>query len=359
MWFDTATQRKIVIVLAGFVVLAFVGLVYFQWGKGGGTGGGATFEVARINGHSIYLDEFRNLYEQIKEQYTDRISEENSQQMEKEIMNRTLRILIQKYLILQEADKAGVSVSDDETFRSIIRRKEFQTESGQFNEYLYKRLPSYYKNRLERETRENLIEQLFQIRLLDSVKISDLDLRLYYQQKYTKCKIRFILLKLPEKEKSRTDLLGLDEERIKLEKIVDKFLKIAKRTGNFIGAANSMGLKIHTTDYFTFFGPINKPGREDERWREIEVQDVYQQAFKLKPYQISDKISLPDGYTVLQLIARKNPDWNKFYYEVPQLRAELQNIHRNYLFQQWFITVINKSKIINNLDKLLGTDDKS
>lgn len=358
MWFDTATQRKIVIVLAGFVVLAFVGFVYFQWGKGG-TRGGVAFEVARINGHSIYLEEFRNLYERIKEQYRDKITEENSQQMEKEIMNRTLRVLIQKYLTLQEADKAGVSVSDNETFRNIIRRKEFQTESGQFNEYLYRRLPSYYKKRLENETRENLIEQLFQIRLLDSVKVSDLDLRLYYQQKYTKCKIRFVLLKLPKKEKTQTDLLGLDEERVKLEKIADKFIKIAKRTGSFIGAANSLGLKIHTTDYFTFFGPINKLGKEDERWRELEVQDVYQQAFKLRAYQISDKISLPDGYTVLQLIARKNPDWNKFYYEVPQLKAELENIHRNHVFQQWYITVIKKSKIINNLDKLLGTEDKS
>ncbi len=356
MWYEASSQRKIIIILAGFVALAFIGLVYFEWGKGGKSS--STFEVARVNGHSIYIPEFRNIYEQIREQYRDKITEENSQQMEREIMVYALRTLIQKYLILQEADKADVTVSENETFRNIIRKKEFQTESGQFNEYLYRQLPSSIKKKIEREAKEDLIEQLFKIRLLDSVKVSDLDLRLYFQQKYTKCKVRFVFLKLPEK-KRQTDLLGLDKDRIQLEKIIDKFLKIAKRTGNFISAANSLGLKVYTTDYFTFFGPITKTGKKDERWNELEFQDVYQQAFKLKPYQISEKISLPQGYTVLQLIGRKNPNWDKFYYELPKLKAELENIYRSYVFQQWYITVFKDSKIINNIDKLIGREEKS
>ncbi|MBN1898064.1 MAG: SurA N-terminal domain-containing protein [Spirochaetes bacterium] len=352
MVFDKETQRKVIMGVAILLAIAFIALVYFEWGKGGAASSG-TFEVARVNGHSIYIQEFRNLFEQVKEMNRERVDDDKTGQVNKELMIQTLYSLVQRYLILQEADRADVGVSENETFRNVIRRREFQTESGQFNEFLYRRLPSSFKKKLETDTREGLIEQLFLMRLLDSVKISDLDLRLYFQQKNTKCRVRFVYLKVPEGGGDK-NLLGMDENRVKIEKAIDRFIKMAKQS-NFDTAANALGLEVKATDYFSFFGPINKPG-SDNRWTDLEVQGTYQEAFKLKPFQVSDKISTPNGYIAIQLIGRMNPNWNTFYKDLPKLKAELEGLRRNYIRQQWYITVVQRSKIRNNLNKLLGED---
>ncbi len=355
MWFDKSTQKKMVIAMAGFLALAFIGLVYFEWGKGGTQGG--SFEVARINGRSIYIQEFRILYERIKESYSQ--DENNPAPKESDIMLQTLRSLIQKYIILQQAKKAGVSVSEEQIFRDVARRKEFQTDSGQFNEYLYHNIPTYLRKKIEQESKEGLVQQLFQLRILDSVKVSEFDLRLYFQQKYLKRKIQFVFIPLPEESNNIDNQLGLDENRVKIEKIVDNFIKLAISRGNFVAAANALGLKIQTTDYFTFFGTIQSPNDKNKRWKEIEIQNVYEQAFKLGLHQISDKISLPSGYAVIQVIGIESPDWKKFYYEIPTLTAELKQLYQNYTFNQWYVNVIKHSKIINNIDKLIGKDKKS
>jgi hypothetical protein len=353
--FDAKTERKVIIWIAGILALAFIGLVYFEWGKGGTSINSLNYEIARVNGKSIYLPEFTNEYQRIKDlYYKEKSVSENQEQTDKEIMITALRSLIQKYLILQAAKKAKVSVSEEEIFRNIIRMKEFTTESGQFNEYFYKSMPNSIKRKLEEETKENLIQQLFQIRILDAVKVSDLDLRIYFQKRNTERKIRFVILRSEKKEQKDQLLPTLDEDRLKIEKQIDNFVNILKATKNFQYASQVSGLKIYETDYFHFFGPIKKV-RSEERFNEIEIQDIYQKAFSLRKGEFSEKISLPDGYAVIQVIDSKEPDWNKFYYELPKIKAELENIYINYALNEWYISTIQNSKIVNNLERIMGS----
>ena len=347
-------KKSFVYAIIGFVILAFVALIYFEWGMGGRSG--TANEVARVNGRSIYIQDVKPIYEQLKERYKDQLTEENTDKMEKRIMTESIQMLVQKYILLQQAKKAKVGVSENEITRSISRIKDFQTEDGKFNLGLYQRLPAFYKKKLESDTKEDLTTQLFQMRLLDLVRTSELDLRAFFQEKYTKCKVQFVMVEVEKKTQTEMDaLLNVDQERIKAEKIIDQFVRITKRTRNFRGAAAALRLKVKTTDYFSFFHPINEIGT-NERYNEIEVQDIYVKAFELKPGQISDKITLNKGFVVLKVIARKNPNWDKFYKELPTLRMEYQAKIQRYVRNEWFMNIIQKAKIYNYLDKFYGQE---
>lgn len=344
-----AGNKKVIIIIAGLAVLAFLALVYFEWGKGGTS---SPNELARINGRSIYLQDIKPLYEQIKERYKDQISKENAQQVEKQIMFEALKVLIQKYIILDQAQKAKVGVSSDEILRTISRNPNLQTKDGKFNDRYYQSLPAFYKQKLEKETQEELITQLFQIRLFDLIKISDIDLRLFFMEKNTKSKIRFVFVEGTAQNQTQGDnLLSVNDDRMKAEKKIQQFMKIIKKTGNFTGTAASLGLAVRTTDYFGFFQPITRPGSQD-RFNEIEFQDIYLKAFSLKPYQISDQINLNKGFAVIQVLSKSSPNWDKFYKELPMLRAEYEAKLRQYVLQDWYMKAVTDSKIKNNLDKL-------
>lgn len=351
--FSTLANKKLVMTISLIGAVAFIGLIYFQWGRGGLSS--SPNEIASINGQSIYLQDIKPLYESIKERYKDQINDKNSQMIEKQIMYDALRVLMQKHLILQQAEKAKVTVSDDQIMQAVISQKEFQTEDGKFNPGLYARIPSFYKTQKENQMREELVSQLFQIRLFDTVKTSDLDLRLYFQEKYTTCKIKAVIVTIKEEQpkQSLDNLLQMNTERTKYEKIIDQFINRVKQTGDFVGTANAMGLKVNTTDFFTFFGPIKKEGSPD-RLNDIEFQEIYTKAFQLKPYQVSDKIALNHAFVAIQLIARTNPDWNKFYKELPTLRNEYEARLRQYALQDWYSTVVSRSKIVDNVEKLFG-----
>ncbi len=344
-------KKGVVYVIIGSVILAFLALIYFQWGMGGKAASGN--EIARVNGRSIYIQDIRPIYEQLKERYKEQITEENAGEIEKKIMTEAIQVLVQKYLFLEQAKKAKVSVSENEITRSISRIKDFRTEEGKFDLGLYYRLPAHYKQKLENDTKEDLTTQLFQMRLMDLVRISDIDLRIYFQEKYTECKVQFVMAEVEKKAQTEMDdLLNIDQDRMKAEKIIDQFLQIVKRTGNFRGTAARLGLKAKTTDYFGFFLPIKKVGSdEEERYNEIEVQDIYVNAFKLQPGQISDKITLNKGFVALKIISRRNPNWDKFYKELPELRIEYQaKIQRN-VINEWYNNVRQNSKIYNYLEK--------
>ncbi len=345
--FTELNNKKLVIGVSVVIALSFLLLIYLQWGKGG-IGGGSMGELARVNGHSIYMQDIKSLYQYYKEQYKDSINNENAKQIEKQIMIQALSGVIQKVLIQQEAEKAKIHVSGDQIFNSVARRKEFRTEDGNFNIALFQRLPEAYKKRLEKETEDDLKAQFFQMILVDGIKLSDLDVRIYFQEKNTLRKIRYAFVKVNEKQQS--ELLADNKVRMAAEAKINKILQIAKRTGNLVGAAASQGVKVKTTDYFTFFGRISD--LKGDEIRDLEVEDTYMNAFRMrKPGEISDKISLNTGFMVIQLVGQKSPDWKNFYKELYKLRAEYEGAVKQWVFRDWYTTVYQNAKKISYLDK--------
>ncbi len=344
--FTKLNNRKLVLTISLLAATSFLLLIYLQWGRGGLSGGAG--ELAKVNGHSIYMQDIKSLYEYYKEKYKDQINNDNAKAMEKQIMMRALSGVIQRILILQEAEKAKVHISGDQIFNAVARKKEFRTEDGRFNIRLFERLPKSYKQKLKKETEDELKIQFFQMRLLDGVKLSDLDVRIYFQEKNTKCKIRYAFIKVEETQKS--ELLADSKVRMQSETRINKILQIAKKTGNLISAAASQGVRVKTTGYFTFFGKISDNNKKEIK--DLEVEDVYMNAFRLrKPGQISGKISLNNGFAIVQLINKIQPDWKNFYKELYTLRAEYEGAVKQWEFRDWYSTVYRNSRLVSYLDK--------
>ncbi len=116
------------------VVLVFVLLVFVDWG-GGGTGGpGGTADAAVRVGDKVvtrqdFLGQMRRFEQQYSQQFGDRWPEIKDQV---NLFDETLAYFTNRTLLLEEARRAGVHVSDQELRDDIASTPVFQGENGEF-----------------------------------------------------------------------------------------------------------------------------------------------------------------------------------------------------------------------------------
>ncbi len=344
--FEKLGQKKVIIWVAGIAAVAFIGLVYFEWGKGGlSRKNTINPEIARVNGISIYKSDLRDLYERIIDYMREQGKEELSEEDTKQAVLTALRWKLQRLILLAEARKAEVRVSENQIFELVKRRPEFRDKNGRFNYMLYMQYSPSTRKRIEKEMKDELMETLFRIRLDDAIKTSSIDARFYYMERSIKRKIAYVYFPV-KKENSTNSLTGiLETERLKAEELCNKFLKILKKTKNFNLTASLTGKRIKYTDYFSFFGPIKSIGGK-KRIKELEEQDLYINAFRLRKGEVSDKIVLSSGYVIIKVVGIKDLKWKNFVKKLPQIKSELERIRREYVYNDWFNYAQRNNKII-------------
>lgn len=188
-------QPWIIKMVMGGVVLAFIGTIFFAWGMGGQT---TRNTLATVEGTAITLPEFQtayqNLYNFYQQQYKDRFTPELAQALG--LKRQVLDNLIQRHLLLQEAQKEGLVVTNAELIAHIQEYPAFQVE-GKFDKERYRRLLQL--NRLspgefeQRQKRDLLIAKLERM-ITESVRVSEAELKEAYAKEYGKIKFRFLTL---------------------------------------------------------------------------------------------------------------------------------------------------------------------
>ncbi len=124
------------------IILAFVGTIFYSWGMGGAsTSSGGV--VATVEGVEIHFNEydktFTNLINFYREQFKNQFSEDLIQKLD--LKTQALDALIQRKLLLLEAENLNIQVSDAELIEQIQSFPAFQKE-GKYN-------PAYYNNYLK------------------------------------------------------------------------------------------------------------------------------------------------------------------------------------------------------------------
>ena len=105
------------------IIFAFVGTIFYSWGMGGasGSGGGA---IATVEGEEIYQQEyeqtFNNLVDFYRQQFRNQFSDDMIKKLD--LKTQALEALIQKKLLLMEAEKQNLKVSDTELIFHKIGR---------------------------------------------------------------------------------------------------------------------------------------------------------------------------------------------------------------------------------------------
>jgi peptidyl-prolyl cis-trans isomerase D len=142
-------------------ILILVAVTFISWGGYSLIREKNKTYAAKVNGVTIEWNDFNDAYQNTVKQYRDALGPSFSEKMveEMKLPERVLDELISKVLMMQEAKRLGLTVSDDELRASIESLPTFQLE-GQFDRRMYERalrLNRLTPEQFEQMQRENLV----------------------------------------------------------------------------------------------------------------------------------------------------------------------------------------------------------
>lgn len=138
--------------------------------------------AARVNGRTITAADFEQQYGQALRSYQQRAGQALSREMADQLGLRSLVMnqLVERQLVLEEAARQGLRVSDDEVSRAVNDMPGFRDSQGRFDLELYKRAtsntfgsPKAYEDRL----REDLTYQRMLALVRESAKVPEDEVR--------------------------------------------------------------------------------------------------------------------------------------------------------------------------------------
>ncbi|HER62447.1 MAG TPA: hypothetical protein ENO11_00510, partial [Desulfobacteraceae bacterium] len=189
-------QKSTIVKLVFWAIIAtFVGTIFLVWGKGD-DGRDETPAVAiSVNGTDISYNEYQNAYNDLYQLYQNIYRDQFTPALEKQlgIRKQVVESLIDETLLLQEAKKLKISVSQKELVDSIATIPAFQ-DNGVFNKELYLQVLSY--QRLSPEDFEALQKQQLliakaQAKIQEGVSVSDEDIEQEYRDQNEKVNLVF------------------------------------------------------------------------------------------------------------------------------------------------------------------------
>ena len=198
---DFLRKRKrnwIIIFFLGLIILSFV--VFYGAGKMHDDP--TNLQVAQVNGETITQQEFAVAYGRAVDRYQQMLKGSLTPEMIKglNLKGTLLEELIQKKLILQEARRLGLTVPDDDLAAQLAQAPEFQV-AGRFSKERYLQL--LQANRIlpaqfEEDQRDQLtIQRLYSV-VLDSVHITDAEVRDRYRFDQEKLNLNYIKLPISD-----------------------------------------------------------------------------------------------------------------------------------------------------------------
>jgi len=172
-----------------FVIVAFIGTSLFYFGSSSLRGTGERSAApATVNGEEIPAARFqrmqRNYLEYYRRTYRQDISPEMAERMG--LTQQVISDLVQEALIIQQAAREGITVSDEELRLRIQSIPAFQ-EEGRFNRDRY--LAQLKQARLdpgefETEVRRDLERQRMEALVKDGIKVTDAEVEQAYMTRF-------------------------------------------------------------------------------------------------------------------------------------------------------------------------------
>ena len=137
--------------------------------------------ASKVNGHEIsvqdYNSEYTRMVEQARQMYGEKFNDEMAQEMGLGV--QVLDELENRELILEQATKMGITVSDDELRIALFSQKAFST-GGKFDPNLYRRYlqqqgksPETFENEIRTDRMLSKLQNL----VTDFVKVSEPEIR--------------------------------------------------------------------------------------------------------------------------------------------------------------------------------------
>ena len=181
----------LVLVIFAFVVFYIPDLL----APAGGVG--LTGEVARVDGISISAQQFLQRYRRQEQVYRAQLGQQYSPALMQQLglEDLVLRRLIQDALLVVEAERQGLTVSDEEVANRIVRDSTFQSNGQFIGRAAY--LQTLSQNGLtagqfEAELRNQILRQKLQTLVTDGVLVSSEEVEREYRNRNEMAKLEYV-----------------------------------------------------------------------------------------------------------------------------------------------------------------------
>ncbi len=221
--------------LLGLVILAFIAFYIPDFLSA--TGATASGEVAWVDGTPITSQEFLRSYRAQEQQYRQQLGSQFSPDLMRQLGfdNLVLRQLVQNQILLLEAQRQGLSVTDQEISDFIVTFPAFQRD-GKFigrEAYLsFLAQRSLSASQFEQQMREDLMVQKLQSLVTDGVVVSDAELEEEYRRRNEKLHLEYVFV--PKSEFEAQVQVTDEEARSYFDSDPKKFERPVQRKVRFI-----------------------------------------------------------------------------------------------------------------------------
>ena len=200
------------------VVAAFVGTIFYSWGMG--RVAERQGMVAEVFNEKISYDEYREALDNLYNIYRNAMKDRNVEDVipQSQLKKAALNSVIQRKLLLNEAKKMGIEVSNEEVIERIKSIPAFQND-GKFDKSYYHNFLQYNRigaKNFENNQRTAMLTEKTESLIRNSVKVSELEMREAYEWKHEKINMDYLVLS-PD--------LFMGKEKITDEKVSEYFKK--------------------------------------------------------------------------------------------------------------------------------------
>ena len=193
---DNLKHLKWVLWLVIVVLIVFLFADFGPIQQGANAGGAA----AVVGDHKVSYEEFQQAYQRAEDGYRRAYGEQFSTELAKQIglPQQVLEGLVLEKILLAEAERIGLEVSDSEVQEEILGYPVFQDEQDRFvgqQSYLqYLRRRGLTPPLFEQQIRDSLLADRVRTVLTQNVYIADSEVESLYRERQEKVKIRFLKL---------------------------------------------------------------------------------------------------------------------------------------------------------------------
>lgn len=219
------------------IVFAFVGTIFYSWGMGGASAsrGGV---VATVEGEEIHFNEYQTTFDNLVNLYRNQFKSQFNEELIERLDLKTAALdgLIQRKLLLLEAQKQNINVSDDELINHIQKISAFQRDN-KFNRELYNNYIRFSRTtprEFEEDQRETLLMAKVEQLIKDNVKVSEAEMMEAFKEEEEKVKFdyfafpdNFFISEEPVTEEEKKAFYEINKTRFKIpEQVNVQYIKV-------------------------------------------------------------------------------------------------------------------------------------